>query len=72
MSVQMFFFIFISDLLSPYKIICIPAAPPISLYDVISRFRSLCLLRKNESFSVIIKGNPMIPLQYVVIINTSI
>ena len=72
MSVQMFLFIFISVLLSPHKIICLPAAPPISLYDVISRFRLLCLFRLNESFSVIIRGNPMKLLQYVAIINTSI
>ena len=45
LSVQMFFFIFISDLLSPHRKIGILAAPPISLYDVISRFRSLCLFR---------------------------
>ena len=45
LSVQMFFFIFISDLLSLHSVMCVPAAPPISLYDVISRFRSLWLFR---------------------------
>ena len=47
LSVQIIFFIFISDLLSPPKVICIPAAPTIFLYDVISRFRSLGLFWYN-------------------------
>ena len=38
LSGPIFFFIFISDLLFPHKITCIPAAPPITLYE---SFRAL-------------------------------
>ena len=67
---QVFFLIFITDLFSLHKIICMPAAPPVSLDDVISRFRSMYLVQ--YYVIVIAEDNPIKLLHFDVNDNTPI
>ena len=51
LSVEIFVFISINELLHPHKIICMSAAPPVSHNDVILRCISVCLFQDSPGIS---------------------